>query len=240
MDDECAQVLIALFGDAPEVAAVTGAELSGGDAEPGGEVAACSEVMGRAGAGDHGGTGEQPDAVDLSQALDVIAVLGELMELLLDAFDVLFESEDVVEQSGEGGAQRLRQSGVIEDSPPLAFGIGGTLGDGIAELSEEAAQGIDTGGAGFLPLLADAVQLLELLLVNGAHGNGADTRAAMGFQERLGIDAVGLIAPAIGFDVLGGDDEGFVPDRDGLAGPEVRGATGFDEHSGRRVLSEEL
>jgi len=178
--------------------------------------------------------------VDLSQHAHVVAVFGELMELLLDAFDVLFELVDIIEQSGESGAQRLRQGPIIEDDTHLAFGIGGAFGDGVAELSEEAAQGIDTGGAGFLPLLADAVQLLELLLVNGAHGNGADTRAAMGFQERLGIDAVGLIAPAIGFDVLGGDDEGFVPDRDGLAGPEVRGATGFDEHSGRRVLSEEL
>ena len=178
--------------------------------------------------------------MDLSQALDVVAILGELMELLLDALDALFESEDIIEQSGESGAQRLRQGAVIEDDTHLSFGIGGTFGDGVTELSEEAAQGIDTGGTGFLPLLADAVQLLELLLVDGAHGDGADPRAAVGFQECLGIDAVGLIAPAIGFDVLGGDDDGAVPDRDGLAGPEVSGATGFDEHGGRRVLSEEL
>jgi len=38
VDDEGAQVLIALFGDAPEVAALPGAELPGGDAEPGREV----------------------------------------------------------------------------------------------------------------------------------------------------------------------------------------------------------
>lgn len=38
--DEGAQVLIALLGDAPEVAAVPGAELPGCDAEPGGEVTA--------------------------------------------------------------------------------------------------------------------------------------------------------------------------------------------------------
>jgi hypothetical protein len=60
-----------------------------------------------------------------------------------------------------------------------------------------------------------------------------------GFQEALGIDTVGLIAPAIGFDVLGGDDDGVVPGRDGLAGPEVRGATGFEQHGGGRVLREE-
>ncbi len=62
----------------------------------------------------------------------------------------------------------------------------------------------------------------------------------MGFQERLGIDAVGLIAPSIGFDVLGGDDDGVVPGIDCLAGPEVGGAAGFKEDRGRRVLGEEL
>ncbi len=196
--------------------------------------------MRRASAGDHGGAGEQADAMDLSQHSHVIAVFGELMELLLDAFDVLFEPDDVIEQSRESGAQRFRQGAVIEDDTHLAFGIGGTFGDGVSELSEEAAQRIDTGGTGFLPLLADAVQLLELLLVDGAHGDGADARAAMGLQEGLGIDAVGFIAASIGFDVLGGDDDGAVPDRDGLAGPEVSGATGFDEHGGRRVLGEEL
>ena len=40
VDDESAQVLIPLFGNAPEEAAVTGAELPGCDAEPGGEVTA--------------------------------------------------------------------------------------------------------------------------------------------------------------------------------------------------------
>ena len=195
--------------------------------------------MGRASAGDQGGTGEQSDAMNLSQHAHVIAVLGELMELLLDAFDMLFEPEDIIEQSREGGAQRLRQSTVIEDDTHLSFGIGGTFGDGVSELAQEAAQGIDTGGTGFLPLLADAVQLLELLLVDGAHGDGADPLAAMGFQERLGIDAVGLIAAAIGFDVLGGDDEGVVPGEDGLAGPEVSGAAGFEQNGGGRVLREE-
>jgi hypothetical protein len=76
----------------------------------------------------------------------------------------------------------------------LAFGIGGAFGDGIDELAQEAAKGIDTRGAGFFLLLADAVQLLELLLFDGAHGDGADALAAMGFQEDLGINAVGCCA----------------------------------------------
>ena len=146
--------------------------------------------MGRAGAGNHGGAGEQPDAVNLSQLSDVIAVVGELMELFLDTFHALFEFKDVVEQGREGGAQRFRQDTVIEDDTHLAFGVGGTFGDGVTEFSEEPTQGIDTGGTGFLPLLADAVQLLELLLVDGAHGDGPNARAPVGFQKGLGIDAV--------------------------------------------------
>ncbi len=239
MDDERAQVLIALFGDSPEESAVSGAEFSGGDTEPGGEVAPGGEVMGRAGAGDQGGAGEQSDTVDLAQPSDVIAVHGELMELMLDALDALFEREDLVEQGGESSAQRVRQDTIIEDDTHLAFGVGGALGDGVAELSEEAAKGVDTGGAGFLPLFADAVQLLELLLVDGAHGDGPNAFAAMGFEQRLGIDTVGLITPAIGFDVLGGDDDGAMPGIDGLAGPEVRGTAGFEQDGGGVLMSKE-
>ncbi len=40
VDDESAQVLISLFGNAPEEAALTGAELPRRDAEPGGVVTA--------------------------------------------------------------------------------------------------------------------------------------------------------------------------------------------------------
>jgi len=39
VDDECAQVLVALLGYSPEESALTGAEFSGRDTEPGGEVA---------------------------------------------------------------------------------------------------------------------------------------------------------------------------------------------------------
>ncbi len=46
VDDECAQVLVALLGYSPEESALTGAEFSGCDAEPGGEVAPGWEVMG--------------------------------------------------------------------------------------------------------------------------------------------------------------------------------------------------
>jgi len=177
--------------------------------------------------------------VDLSELSHVIAVHGELMELMLDAFDALFELEDVVEQGREGGLERVGKGPVIEDGAHLAFGVGGALGDGVAELSEEATKGIDTGGAGFLPLLADAVKLLELLLVDGAHGDGPNARAPVGFQEGLGIDAVGFIAPAIGFDVLGGDDGGVMAGIDGLSGPEVSGAAGFEQDGGGLVMSEE-
>ena len=55
MDDEHAQVLVALLGDGAEAAGLPGAELSRCDTEPAREMAPGAEVMGRAGGGDERG-----------------------------------------------------------------------------------------------------------------------------------------------------------------------------------------
>ena len=74
----------------------------------------------------------------------------------------------------------------------------------MAEFSQEPTQRIDAGVAGALPLFADAMKLLDLLLFDASNWDGFDDFATMGFEEGFGVDAVRFIATSVGFDVLGG------------------------------------
>lgn len=84
------------------------------------------------------------------------------------------------------------------------------------------------------------MKLLDLLLFDASSWDGFDAFATMGFEEGFGVDAVRFIATSVGFDILGRDDGGSVTDIDGLTGPVVSGATGFEQDGGWFVFDEEL
>lgn len=112
------------------------------------------------------------------------------MELALDEFDALFEELDFLEQDGEGGGEGRCEHAFTEEYSGTPFGLGRPFGDRKAELTQEAAKGIDASVPGFLPLFTDAVQWLELLLVDGAHRHRLYPFTAMGFEQGFGIDTV--------------------------------------------------
>jgi hypothetical protein len=66
MDQQCAQVDIAAFGDPAESGSTTGGVLSGGEPEPGGELSTVLEVAAIADGGDDGAGGDGSDTRDLS------------------------------------------------------------------------------------------------------------------------------------------------------------------------------
>ena len=141
-----------------------------------------------AGAGDGGG--EEPDTADLAQVTNIVTVLGELMYLALDVLDFGLELNDFIDHDGKGGSEGAWEVAIAEDSSRLTFGIGGSLGDGVAELAPEPAKAVDAPIAGGFPLFAAAVQLLELLLVDGTNRDGFDAFTAVGFEQCLGVDEV--------------------------------------------------
>ena len=144
----------------------------------------------RAGASDSGGRGEQADTADLSDVTHIVTMFGELMNLTLDALHFVFEFNDFVEHHREGRCKRPGELTVAEYCSCLAFGIGSPFGDGVAEFAEEPAKAIDALISGGLELFADAMQLLELLLLDRTNRDGLDAFAAMCFKQRFGIDAV--------------------------------------------------
>ena len=84
------------------------------------------------------------------------------------------------------------------------------------------------------------MKLLDLLLFDASNRDGFDAFATMCFEEGFGVDAVRFIAASVGFDVLGRDDGRVMTGIDGLTGPVVSGATGFEQDGGWFVVGEEL
>ena len=140
-----------------------------------------------------------------------------------------------MQRSGQGRGD----VGVLEDGTDVAFAGGGTGGDGEAELSQAAAQRVDARGTGLFPLLAQAMELLKQLLPDAAHGHGPDAGTAICLEQRLGVGAVGLVAPPIRAHILRGDDARLMAAGLGGSGPVVGAGTGLEQHRRRCALGEQ-
>ncbi|GAB3390077.1 hypothetical protein GCM10027514_33340 [Azotobacter armeniacus] len=98
-----------------------------------------------------------------------------------------------------------------------------------AHLAEDAAQQVDALGAALLPGLAQAMQLLQLLLLVTLHRHRMDAGAARGFENGIAVVAVGLVAPPAGLHVARMQQGHPMPQRLGETSPIVRGATGLHQ-----------
>ena len=74
------------------------------------------------------------------------------------------------------------------------------------------------------------MQRLQGLLVDGLDGHGGHTGAAIGFEHRFRIGAVGLVAAHVGPHVLDRDQADGKSTRLAAAPPVVRGAAGLHHH----------
>jgi hypothetical protein len=83
------------------------------------------------------------------------------------------------------------------------------------------------------------MQLLDLLLLDRPYRNGIDPPAAVGIGQRLGVGSISLVAEPILSDELSGEQDRFVAKSRGLSPPEVRSATGFEQHDGTIGIGEE-
>jgi hypothetical protein len=113
------------------------------------------------------------------------------------------ERLDLVEHDGEARSEGGREVSRVDDFPGLALRRQGAGRERIPELAQESAQSVDALDTRPLPLLADPVELLDLLLLDRAYGNRADSRTAVGLEQRVGIGAIGFVAAPLGPDVLG-------------------------------------
>ena len=232
MGKQHAEIVVALFGDASEMSLIAGAVLTRCETEPTGESTAIGEPVRRADGGDHRGAGEQSDPGDGLQTVHVGIVFGQGFQLSFDGRDIDFEGGYLVEQSTEDDFQRNGDSVVVEEGRPALPDALGSDGNGEAEFPQEAAQTVDALSAGTLPLFTDAMELLNSLLLDRAHGYGLNALTAMGLEERLGIGAVGLAASTVRFDVVRGDEVDVMACGGGETSPIVCGTARLHQDAG--------
>ena len=96
MGEQHAQVTVAAFGDAPEVAGLPGTVFTRGEPEPSRELSGTLEGVDVGDGGDHGGSDDDADARDGEQSLYGGMRFGELSELPVELFDSLLEGVDLL------------------------------------------------------------------------------------------------------------------------------------------------
>ena len=240
MNDQHSKVFVAALGNAPQPAAITAGAFPGCDAQPGRKMSSGFEVMRRTGAGNQCCAGQQPDPRNLTDQGDVFIIPSQGSDLLLGQLHLGLEIVDLGQELGEDDSQTMWELRFVNDPDGMALCSDWAQRNGIAELSQTTTQSVDPGGSSGLPLLSDSMQLLDLLLVNRAHGNRVDAPTPVGINQGLGIGTVGLVAQPILPDELSREDDGVVTGSSGLPGPEMGAAAGFQQHGSAVGLDQEL
>jgi hypothetical protein len=186
------------------------------------------------------GGDQETDSRDREELGDSGRLRGESGELVLDHLDATLEVSDLGADLGESGTERIGDLalGVLDLGPGRGDGVVSSEGDEDSELAEQAAQGVDAGGAFGEPAGADAMQGGEGLLGDGLDRDGADLIVAVGLEHALGVGAVGLVAANVGAHGVRRQQNRLVAEGADAARPEVRRATGLHDDGGRRQLCE--
>ena len=106
VNEQSAQIHIALFGDLSQSALFCTGALVRSEAQPGSEMTARGEALDIADDCTQRGAGQSADAGDLAQLLDAHISASEGVELLLNVKDLLLKQPDLLQHFGERCAQR--------------------------------------------------------------------------------------------------------------------------------------
>lgn len=197
------------------------------------------EVVGRTGTGHQGRAGQQADSRDLSDQGDLFVAPAQCRDLVFSELHLLLEIVDFTEQLGEDHPESGWEVVVVEDSQRMPLDGCRPGGDRMTEFSETTANPVDASRSSGLPLLAHSVELLDLLLIDGADRYRVDAPASVGIDKRLGIGPVGFVSEPIFSDELCRKDDGLVTKGFRLPSPEVSASAGLEQHDGSIRLGEE-
>lgn len=241
MDQERTQVDIALLADSSESTFVPCGFLLRSQAEETSEFPAGWEAQDFADKGDEGSGRNQSHTGNRHQALDYRHAGCQSAQLALDCFDAVLEIANLQAGLSQSQAQGIwdRAVGILDQGPDPGHDMVGTDRQGQAQLAQDAANGVDAGGAVADPGRTKPVQRRQGLLRDGLDRNGVDLFVAMGFEQALSVGAVSLVAPHIGLDVGGGQQQDLVAELSELSSPVMCHATSFKEDDGRLALCKE-
>ena len=243
MNQQLAQVGVAALADAEQPVAAAGGMLAGYQAEEGRQAPAITEqARVAADGGDQGGGDQGTDAGDGHQALGRLALAGEGGNLGVIRGDPRVEVTPLVGQALEAGAEQGAQAilGVLQDLRQAGPDVGASLGDDDAVFREQTTDLVDLGGALRDGLTAQAMDGLEILLLDALDGDETHGGPLRRLGDRFGIGGVVLVGLDEGFDELGGDQLHFVAIRLEAAGPVVGTATGLHGDPARGPIGQLL
>ncbi|MNZ83450.1 hypothetical protein D3C78_1021790 [compost metagenome] len=165
-------------------------------------MATTGEPLGLADCRFQGAGGQYADAADFVELAHDVVVGVPALELLFALGHALLVEVDLRQDDLQLATQG-RHFGMLGQFVGRAE-KGGRRCRGLkTHLAKNAAQQVDALGATLLPGLAQAVQLLELLLLVALHRHRVDVGTTRGFEDRVAVVAVGLVAPPVGTHVAG-------------------------------------
>jgi hypothetical protein len=241
MDQERTQVDVSLLADSPESALRSTGVLLWSQAKEAGKLTTSRETQDLADKGDKGGGRHQPDTRNRHQVLNHRHAGCQSAQLALGGFDALLEIADLKASFSERQAQGIGDSAIsiLDQCPDFGYDVVGADRNGQAELAQDAADGVDASCAVGGPSRTQAVQSRKGLLRDGLDRNGMDLLIAMGLEQTLCVAPVGLVAPHVGFDGGGGQQQDLMTELAELPSPVMSHAAGFEEDNGRLALGEE-
>jgi hypothetical protein len=241
MDQERTQIDIALLADAPESALRSAGVLLWSQAKEAGKLTASRETQNLADKGDEGGGRYQPDTRNRHQVLNHRHAGCQSAQLALDGFHALLEISDLKASFSERQAQGIGNGAIsiLDQCPDLGHDVVSTDWDRQAEFPQDATHGVDASGAVADPGGAQPMQGGQCLLRDRLDWNGMDLFVAMGFEQALGVGAVGLVAPYIRLDVGRGQQQDLMTEFAELSSPMMCHAAGLEEDDGGLALGKE-
>jgi len=212
VDQEGAEVGVAAFGDRAQMAIVPAGELFRDQAEERGETPARAEAGGRADKAEQSGRSQKADAGDGLETFGRGDFFGQGREPAIGEPDIFLEPSDLIAESQK---HRMKLCGHTLASEGVGDGrqdTAGACGNRQSELAQDAAQNVQPSRPGGDPGRTRRVQSRQNMLADGLDRHGEDLLVAAGFQERVGIGAVGLVAEAVASDVMRRKKRDVVPE----------------------------
>lgn len=166
-------------------------------------------------------------------------VVSETLESVFEAGGLGLELLDFLQGLEESVAEEGGDQVMVEALMCVGQKCASPLGNRDAKFDEEAADGVDAGGAAGEVSGAKAVQSRDGLLIERFHGDRRDLLITCGFQDGSGVGPISLVANSVASNVGGREQGNLMAESPEFASPVVSRATGFHEHMARRSVEEE-
>jgi hypothetical protein len=140
--------------------------------------------------------------------------------------------EAVSEGIGDAGLRVFEKLGQARQD------VLGADGDEDAELAEKTTQSVVASGARGDPGGSQPVKCGKGVLLQRLDRYGRDVFVAMGFEERLGVGTVVLVAAPIGHNEMRRKEDDVVSELPHPAPPVMRRPAGLEQHGGRLDVRE--